>query len=110
MATPPPLNRDPILPPVLSAKLSARADRLVRDIVSSFPMIDPRGWGDVDVVRLRILVGVAMHDGAAMGMLHTYAVVAGRVSQPATTKVDPHFDADATTKKLTRRHEDIPTK
>lgn len=96
------LNRDPILPPVLSAKLSARADRLVREIVSGYPLIDPRGWSDLDVAKLRVLVGVAMHDGAALGMIQAYASVAGRVAPPATTKIDPQFDADATTRKMKR--------
>lgn len=95
-----PLGRAPILDPLVSARLAARADRLVRDVVSSFPMIDPRGWDDHQVSMLRVLVGVAMHDGAAIGMLRVYAAQA----QPlATTKIDPTFDQDATTKPLKKR-------
>lgn len=94
-----PLGRAPILDPVVSARLSARADRLVRDIVSSFVMIAPQGWGDHQVSMLRVLVGVALHDGAGIGMLRAYAAQA----QPlATTKIDPTFDADATTRKMRR--------
>lgn len=95
-----PLGRAPILDPVVSAKLSVRADRLVRDVVSSFPMIDPRGWDDHQVSMLRVLVGVAMHDGAAIGMLRAFAAQARPL---ATTKIDPAFDADATTQKMARR-------
>lgn len=98
-----PLGRAPILPPVVSAQLSARSDRLVRDIVSSFPMIDPRGWEDAQVSMLRVLVGVAMHDGAGLGMLHVYAAQRAREAPLATTKIDPTYDADATTKPIRRR-------
>lgn len=97
-----PLGSAPILPPVLSAKLSARSDRLVREIVSSYPMIDPRGWDDHQVAMLRVLVGMALHDGAALAMLHVYAAQRAMVPPLATTKIDPTFDADATTKKMRR--------
>lgn len=76
------LNRnEPVIDPVLSARLAGRADRLVREILVSYKSLSPPGtldiedWKakrDAEVLNLRVLVGMALHDAASYGLLDAY--------------------------------------
>lgn len=102
----PQLGHPEVITPQLSAKCAARADRLVRDIVSDANNQLMGGWTDEKVLVLRVIVGMALHDAASYGLLDAYVrrVETSRAAPPATSKVDPSHDAlsEATTKRFRR--------
>lgn len=101
----PQLGRPEVITPLLSAKCAARADRLVRDIVSDANNNIMGGWTDEKILVLRVIIGMALHDAASYGLLDAYVRRAVSLATPlATSKTDPAHTAleDATTRRYRR--------
>jgi hypothetical protein len=98
---------NPQLTPETSAKLAALNSGVVREIQATFP--PPRGkelWGAPDVSALLIMIGAQLERAAKYGKLEAYEeqIRRGRLEkQPAaTSKDDPAYDSEATTKPFRR--------
>lgn len=100
---------------LLSTKISARANKLVREIVSSFPLIAPRGWDDIDITKLRLMVGMAARElsmiGAQYGSRRVAPKPAGATQTPRVPPAPPRtsdtpLDLDEVTTAPMRRHPD----
>jgi hypothetical protein len=102
------IGRPPIISPQLSAKIAARADSLVREVITTWRKPDGKMWGDQDVTAMRVMFGVAMHTCAGYGILDCLAVKKSMIPPlprdiPRTTSVDPAYLSDEATTKPMRK-------